>query len=106
MSLFYNSSQQTAPGSINLKGFLDLAARLAHAHQDKEEDDALYEAFRLPIELSTTFISSRVFDRTGSGFIPAKEFSNFCKILGEPFSEAESVLLLRSALLTSQSSCY
>jgi hypothetical protein len=32
--------------TVNLKSFLDLAAKIGHAHNDKEEDDALYEAFR------------------------------------------------------------
>lgn len=32
-----------------------------------------------------------VFDRTGTGVIPAREFSTFSRILGEPLSEAESM---------------
>ena len=106
-----------AQQQVNLKTFLDLAARIVHAHPDKDEDEAVYEAFRfvcsafvrllalpcvqspvlcsLSVDLyplsraNVVFVFYSVFDRQGTGYIPAREFCTFGKILGEPFSEKE-----------------
>lgn len=42
----FDISRSASGNSTNLKTFLDLAAKLAHMHGDREEDDAIYDAFR------------------------------------------------------------
>ena len=81
---------------VGLKAFLDIAARVIHAHPDKDEDEAIAEAFRCACHLPARADARSVFDRQGSGYIPAREFATFCKILGEPFSDAESTSRPRS----------
>jgi hypothetical protein len=49
---------------------------------------AICSSYQLYITCAV-WVFTRVFDRTGTGSIPATEFLAFSKILGEPFTEAE-----------------
>ena len=68
-------------GETNIDTFLMLMGQLAMLTEGQHADNELFEAFR-------------VFDRNGMGTIPAAEFANFAKILGEGLNDQELKSLL------------
>ena len=75
--------RQAAGSGVSLSSLQGIAARMTRPSAD--DNELLIEAFR-------------AFDKNGTGAIPAKEFVQYGKILGEGFTEKEGDDILKSAV--------